>query len=27
VQVLGAGALDERAKAQLTEEERGNLLL
>ncbi|QXH33460.1 filamentous hemagglutinin family protein [Pseudomonas muyukensis] len=27
VQVLGAGTLDERAKAQLTEEERGNLLL
>ncbi|QZP24418.1 filamentous hemagglutinin family protein [Pseudomonas mosselii] len=27
VQVLGAGALDERAKAQLSEEERGNLLL
>lgn len=27
VQVLGAGALDERARAQLTEEERGNLLL
>ncbi|KXG80250.1 filamentous hemagglutinin family protein [Pseudomonas mosselii] len=27
VQVLGAGALDEQAKAQLTEEERGNLLL
>jgi filamentous hemagglutinin family protein len=27
VQVLGAGALDERARGQLTEEERGNLTL
>ena len=27
VQVLGAGVLDERARGQLTEEERGNLLL
>ncbi|MDD0974716.1 filamentous hemagglutinin family protein [Pseudomonas fontis] len=27
VQVLGAGALDEQARAQLTEEERGNLTL
>ena len=27
VQVLGAGALDEQAKQQLTEEERGQLTL
>ncbi|MNQ94145.1 Filamentous hemagglutinin family outer membrane protein [compost metagenome] len=27
VQVLGAGVLDERARGQLTEEERGNLTL
>jgi hypothetical protein len=27
VQVLGAGTLDERARGQLTQEERGNLTL